>query len=95
VLLHPRLNWGLWRERRRKRGSSFGRLDLWYVAKMSRSMTACAERNEVLFSIVSQPAARAEVVDLKILCCAAVLAAPSIAREHLAGKLAVSFGFKP
>ena len=63
--------------------------------KMSGSVTARAERNEILFDIVSQPAARAEVVDLKILRCAAVLAAPPIAREHLAGELAIRLGFKP
>ena len=62
---------------------------------MSSSVTACAERNEILFDIISQPAARAEVVDLKILCYAAILAAPPIAREHLAGELAIRLGFKP
>ena len=39
--------------------------------------------------------ARAEVVDLKILRHAAILAAPSIAREYRAGELAVGPGFKP
>ena len=68
-----------------------GRLEI----KMSGSVTARAERNEILFGVVSQPAARADVVDLKIARCAAVLAAPSIAREHLAGELAIRFGFKP
>jgi hypothetical protein len=58
-------------------------------------VTVRAERNEILFGIVSQPAAWAEVMDLKILCRAAILAAPTIAREHLAGELAVSFGLKP
>ena len=48
-------------------------------------MTARAERNEILFGIIPQPAARAEVVDLKILRRAAILAATPFAREHLAG----------
>ena len=43
---------------------------------MSGSVAARAERNEILFDIVSQSAARAEVVDLKTLCRAAILAAP-------------------
>jgi hypothetical protein len=58
-------------------------------------VTAGAERNEILFGVISQPAARAEVVDLKILRCAAVLAAPSVACEHRAGALPIGFGFKP
>jgi len=61
---------------------------------MSGPVTARAERNEILFGIVSQPAARAKVVDLEVLRCAAVLAAPPIAREHLAGELAIRLGFK-
>jgi len=62
---------------------------------MSGSVAARAERNKILFDIVSQSATRAEVVDLKILCRAAVLAAPPIAREHRAGELAIGLGFKP
>ncbi len=58
-------------------------------------MTARAQRNEILFGIISELAARAEVMNLKILCCAAVLAAPSVACEHLMGELAVSLGLKP
>jgi hypothetical protein len=34
-------------------------------------------------------------VNLKITRCAAILAAPPVAREHLAGEQAVRFGFKP
>jgi hypothetical protein len=58
-------------------------------------MTHCAQRDEILLNIASQPAARAQVVYLKILCRAAVLAAPPIAREHVTGELAIRFGFKP
>ena len=58
-------------------------------------MTVRAERNEILFGVIPQPAAWTEVVDLKILRRAAVLAAPPIAREHRAGELAVRFRFKP
>ena len=62
---------------------------------MSGSVTARAESNGILFDIISQPAAPAEVADLKILRCAAVLAVPPVAREHLAGELAIRLGFKP
>jgi hypothetical protein len=62
---------------------------------MSGSMAHRAQRDQILFNIVSQPAARANVVDLKILRCPAVLAAPSIAREHLVGEPAIRVGFKP
>jgi len=62
---------------------------------MSRSVTARAERNEVLFGIISHSAAGTDVVDLKISRRTAILAAPPIAREHLAAKLAIRGGFKP
>ncbi|MGA8073044.1 MAG: hypothetical protein WB995_06170, partial [Candidatus Acidiferrales bacterium] len=57
-------------------------------------MTHGAQRDEILFNIVSQPTARADVVDLKILRYAAVLTAPTIALEHLAAELAVRLWFK-
>jgi len=75
---------------------SLSRLVLRCLAmKMPGSVTARAECNEILFGVIPQSATRAEVVDLKILCCAAVLAAPPIAREHLTGELAVRLGLKP
>lgn len=70
----------------------FARLCL--AITMSRSVTPRAQRNEILFNIISQPAAGTEVVDLKILRCAAVLAAPSIAREHRGGELSIRAGLK-
>jgi hypothetical protein len=61
---------------------------------MSFSVTARTKGNEILFGIISQPAARADVVDLKISRRAAIPAAPPIARQHLAGELAIGVGFK-
>jgi hypothetical protein len=58
-------------------------------------VTARTERDEILFGVIPQAATRAEVVDLKILRCAAVLAATPAAREHRAGELAIRLGFKP
>jgi hypothetical protein len=63
--------------------------------EMSSSVTARAERDEIFFGVIPQAATRAEVVDLKILRYAAVLAAPRVACEHLAGRLVVNLGFKP
>jgi len=63
--------------------------------KMSRSMATCAECNKVFFGIVSQPAARAEVVDLKILRRATILAATPFVREHRAGDLVAGLRFTP
>jgi hypothetical protein len=62
---------------------------------MPAFVTACAERDEIFFSIIPQPTAGADVVDLKILRRAAVLAVPPVAREHRAGELAVRLRFKP
>jgi hypothetical protein len=61
---------------------------------MFDTVTTRAERNEILFGIVSLPASRANVVNLKIARCAAILATPPVAREHLAGELAIRVGFK-
>ena len=61
---------------------------------MSGSVTHRAQRDEIFLNIASQPAARAGVVYVKILCRAAVLAAPPVAREHVTGELAIRFGFK-
>ena len=63
--------------------------------KMSGSVAARAERDEVFFDIISQPAGRAEMVNLKISRYATILAAPPIAREHRAGELAIGLEFKP
>jgi hypothetical protein len=47
-------------------------------------MTARAERDQVIFGIISQSAVRTDLVDLEIARCAAILATPPIARGHLA-----------
>jgi len=63
--------------------------------EMPGSVTAGAESNQILFGIIAQPAAGTDVVNLKIARRTAILAAPPIAREHLAREQAVRFGFKP
>jgi len=67
----------------------------WLGDSMSGCMAHCAQRDEILLNIASQPTARADVVDLKILRYAAVLTAPPVAREHLASEPAVRIGLKP
>jgi hypothetical protein len=62
---------------------------------MSRSVTFCTEANEVLVGVVTQFAARREMVDLKTICGSAVLAAPSVALEHLAAQASIGFRLKP
>jgi hypothetical protein len=61
--------------------------------KMSGSVTARAERDEIRVGVIPQPAAGADVVYVKILRCAAILAAPPITREYRAGELAVGLRF--
>ena len=58
----------------------------WLAKGTSRAVAARAQSNEIFSGIISQPAARAEVVDLKISRSAAVLAAPAIARQYFAGE---------
>ena len=62
---------------------------------MFRLVTARAERNQIVFGIVSQASARTDVVNLEIPSCAAVLTAPAVAREHFASELAIRIAFKP
>ena len=62
---------------------------------MSGSVTVRSESNEILFSVIPTRAARAEVMDLKVLRSAAILAAPLIPCEHPAGKPARRLGLKP
>jgi len=50
--------------------------------KMCGLVTVREECNEILFDVFPQLAARADVMDLKILRCVTILAAPSIAREY-------------
>ena len=63
--------------------------------EMSSSVTVRAQRNQILFGIIPQPAARAEVVDLKISRYAAVLATAHIVREFPIAGLAGPYGTVP
>jgi len=58
--------------------------------KMSVSVTACAAGNQILLGIIPQPAARAEMVDLKIL-----LVPQSWQRTHRVRALHVRVDYPP
>jgi len=60
---------------------------LFLAMEMFGLVTTHAKRDQVFFGIVSELAAGAGVVNLKIARSAAILAAPSITREHLAAEL--------
>jgi hypothetical protein len=62
--------------------------------EMFGPVTTRAKRDQVFFGIISELAARAEVVNLQIARCAAILAAPSIARQHVTGQTAIRVGFE-
>ena len=65
-------------------------------AQMPRSVTRC-EQSVMRFSSASSPnlLRGREMVDLKIVCRSAVLAAPSVALEHLAAQATIRFRLKP
>lgn len=65
------------------------------AVEMPGTMTFCAERDEVSLSIVTQLAARGEMVDLKLVCGSAVLTAPAVALENFAAQPAIGFQLKP
>ena len=55
-------------------------------ASMNLFVAVSAERNQILGSVVSKLAAEADVVDLKILRGAAMLASPAVTLEYSACK---------
>ncbi len=55
-------------------------------------MTPGAERDEVLFGVVSQSASWVDVVDLEVGRAATGLAAPAIALQYLLAKSTVGLG---
>jgi hypothetical protein len=52
-------------------------------------MAANAQRNEVCFGIVSEAAARVDVVNLKVSETSTILAPPSVPLEHLAPQFSI------
>ena len=62
---------------------------------MQLLVTPGTESDQVLFGIVSQPAAQVDVVDLEVGAPAAVLAAPAIALQHLLAQLTIGLRVEP
>ena len=58
-------------------------------------MTICAQRNQVLLTIVSLTTSETHVVDLEILARAAHLALPTVALQHTLAQLLVRRGVEP
>src|SRR5580704_13568243 len=57
-------------------------------------MTSGTQSDEINFGIITKFTSRTHVVNLKVSRTSAVLTAPSVSREHLAGQVAIRVGFK-
>ena len=64
-------------------------------ASMNLFVAVSAERNQILGSVVSKPAAEANVVDLKILRVPTVLASPAITFEYLRANSTICCRIEP
>lgn len=62
---------------------------------MRLSMARRAEDNQIFGSVIAQPAARLNVMDLKTLHPSAPLASPAVSLQDFAAELAIGFGLKP
>ena len=62
---------------------------------MQTDMAFSAQRNQVVFRILTRVAAKLEVVHLQMLHATAYLAAPTITLQHTALQFAVAFRFEP
>jgi len=54
-----------------------------------------AERDQIFACVVTQPAPRAHVVDLKTIGTAAVLASPAVTFQHFGAEFAIRIWAKP
>ena len=59
---------------------------------MHSCVTICAQRDQVLFLVATRLAAELEVVYLQVLHATAILAAPTVALQHLAMQFAIARG---
>jgi hypothetical protein len=56
---------------------------------MDVTVAISAERNQIFVCVVAQPAPRANVVDLKMIRAAAVLASPAVTLQHFGAEFAI------
>ena len=62
------------------------------LASVDRSVTISAERDEILFRVISGMAPELNMMNMKLLFCTAILAAPSVTIENLPAELSVVIG---
>ena len=62
---------------------------------MGIAVAISAERDQVFVSIVTQSASRANVVNLKTIGTAAVLASPAVTLEHFGAEFAIRIWAEP
>ena len=62
---------------------------------MDVTVAISTERDQIFVGVVTQPASRANVVDLETIGTAAVLASPAITLQHFGAKLAVRIWVQP
>jgi hypothetical protein len=56
---------------------------------MDVTVAISAERDQIFVCIVTEPASRAEVVDLKIIGAPAILASPPVTLQHFGAEFAI------
>jgi hypothetical protein len=62
---------------------------------MNFLVALCTQSHQILFCIITQAAARLNVMNLKILHAAARLTTPAISLQNFTAEPAVGFGVKP
>jgi len=64
------------------------------AVSMDVAVAISAERDQIFIDIVTQPASRAEVVNLETSGTAAVLASPTVTLQHFGAELAIRIGIE-
>ena len=62
---------------------------------MDVTVAISAERDQILVCVVTQPASRANVVDLKTIGTPAVLASPAVTFQHFDAEFAIRIRIQP
>jgi hypothetical protein len=62
---------------------------------MGITVAISAERDQVFVNVITQPAPRANMVDLETIGTAAVLASPAVTLEHLGAEFAIRMWVQP
>ena len=62
---------------------------------MDVTVAISAERDQIFVCVVTQPASRANVVDLEMIGTAAVLASPAVTLQHFDAEFAIRIWVEP